>query len=30
MNDSLYLRLATLHNLRFMTLLTKRIRMSAA
>jgi queuine tRNA-ribosyltransferase len=30
MNDSLYLRLATLHNLRFMTLLTERIRMSAA
>jgi queuine/archaeosine tRNA-ribosyltransferase len=26
MNDSLFLRLATLHNLRFMTQLTDRIR----
>ena len=30
LNDSLYLRLATLHNLRFMTQLCERIRMSAA
>lgn len=30
MNDGLFLRLATLHNLRFMTLLTDRIRMNAA
>lgn len=29
LNDSLYLRLATLHNLRFMTQLTDRIRMRA-
>ena len=29
MNDSLYMRLATLHNLRFMTQLTDRIRMRA-
>jgi queuine/archaeosine tRNA-ribosyltransferase len=26
MNDSLYMRLATVHNLRFMTQLTERIR----
>lgn len=30
LNDSLYLRLATLHNLRFMTQLTERIRMCTA
>jgi queuine tRNA-ribosyltransferase len=30
LNDSLYLRLATLHNLRFMTQLCERIRLSAA
>ncbi|MHB8113289.1 MAG: hypothetical protein ACYDHA_07515 [Bellilinea sp.] len=30
LNDSLYLRLASLHNLRFMTQLTDRIRMRRA